>query len=107
MCSSANLPQWKACITAVGVKKHCCHQLRKPLPGPFHFSPGSLLRLLILNNIGFLAFELYVIDLYSAIDNVWRRQQKPTPVLSPGKSDGWRSLVGYSPQVCKELDMTE
>ena len=27
----------------------------------------------------------------------WRRQWHPTPVLSPGKSHGWRSLVGYSP----------
>ena len=24
-----------------------------------------------------------------------------------GKSHGWRSLVGCSPRVCKELDMTE
>ena len=27
----------------------------------------------------------------------WRRQWQPTPVLLPGKSYGWRSLVGYSP----------
>ena len=27
----------------------------------------------------------------------WRRQWHPTPVLLPGKSHGWRSLVGYSP----------
>ena len=26
-----------------------------------------------------------------------RRQWHPTPVLLPGKSYGWRSLVGYSP----------
>ena len=31
----------------------------------------------------------------------------PTPVLLPGKSHGRRSLVGYSPQGHKELDMTE
>ena len=30
-----------------------------------------------------------------------------TPVLLPGKSHGQRSLVGYSPWVHKELDMTE
>ena len=29
--------------------------------------------------------------------NIWRRQWHPTPVLLPGKSHGWRSLVGYSP----------
>ena len=37
----------------------------------------------------------------------WRRKWQPTPVLLPGESRGWRSLVGYSPLVCKESDMTE
>ena len=27
----------------------------------------------------------------------WRRQGHPTPVLLPGKSHGWKSLVGCSP----------
>ena len=36
-----------------------------------------------------------------------RRQLQPTPVLLPGKSHGWRSLVGYSPWSHKESDMTE
>ena len=27
----------------------------------------------------------------------WRRQWHPTPVLLPGKSHGWRSLIGCSP----------
>ena len=27
----------------------------------------------------------------------WRRRWHPTPVLLPGKSHGWRSLVGCSP----------
>ena len=31
----------------------------------------------------------------------------PTPVLLPGKSHGWRSLVGCSPWNRKELDTTE
>ena len=26
----------------------------------------------------------------------WRRKWKPTPVLLPGKSHGWRSLIGYT-----------
>ena len=30
-------------------------------------------------------------------DQSWRRQWHPTPVLLPGKSHGWRSLVGCSP----------
>ena len=35
------------------------------------------------------------------------RQWHPTPVLLPGKSHGWRSLVGCSPWGCEELDTTE
>ena len=38
---------------------------------------------------------------------VWRRQWHPTPVLLPGKSHRWRSLVGYTPWGCKESDTTE
>ena len=36
-----------------------------------------------------------------------RRQWHPTPVPLPGKSHGWRSLVGCSPWGRKELDTTE
>ena len=32
---------------------------------------------------------------------------QPTPVFLPGESHGQRSLVGYSPWGCKELEMTE
>ena len=32
---------------------------------------------------------------------------QPTPVFLPGESHGQRSLVGYSPQGRKELNMTE
>ena len=38
---------------------------------------------------------------------IWRRQWQPTPVLLPGKSHGWKSLVGCSPWGRKELDTTE
>ena len=38
---------------------------------------------------------------------VKRAQWHPTPVLLPGKSHGWRSLVGCSPWGRTELDMTE
>ena len=41
------------------------------------------------------------------LSNVPRRQWHPTPVLLPGKSHGWRSLVGYSPWGRSEWDMTE
>ena len=38
---------------------------------------------------------------------LWRRQWHPTPVLLPGKSHWWRSLVGCSPCGHKESDTTE
>ena len=34
----------------------------------------------------------------------WRRAWQPTPGFLPGKSHGQRSLMGYSPYDCKELD---
>ena len=36
-----------------------------------------------------------------------RRQWQPIAVLLPGKSHGWRSLVGRSPWAHEEWDMTE
>ena len=42
-----------------------------------------------------------------SLEKIWRRQWQPTPVLLPGKSHGWRSLVGCSPWGCKESDTTE
>ena len=38
---------------------------------------------------------------------MWRKQWQPTPVLLPGKSHEWRSLVGCSPWGREESDMTE
>ena len=37
----------------------------------------------------------------------WGRKWQPTPVFLRRDFDGWRSLMGYSPWGCKELDMTE
>ena len=34
----------------------------------------------------------------------WRRKWQPTPVFLPGKSHGWKSLVGYSPWDHKESE---
>ena len=44
---------------------------------------------------------------YMKVAYNWRRQWHPTPVLLPGKSHGWRSLVGCSPWGRQESDMTE
>ena len=40
-------------------------------------------------------------------DPLEKEKMQPTPVFLLGKSHGQRSLVGYSPCGCKELDMTE
>ena len=44
---------------------------------------------------------------YLTAHQLQRRQWHPTPVLLPGKSRGWRSLVGCSPWGREELDTTE
>ena len=38
---------------------------------------------------------------------LWSRKWKLIPVFLPWKFHGQRSLLGYSPWGCKELDMTE
>jgi len=39
------------------------------------------------------------------VENIpWRRKWRPTSVFLPGKHHGQKSLVGYSPWDCKELD---
>ena len=38
---------------------------------------------------------------------LWRSKWLPTPVFLPWEFHGQRSLAGYSPWICKELDMTE
>ena len=42
---------------------------------------------------GFVIYDVYYVEVCS----LWRRQWHPAPVLLPGKSHGWRSLVGCSP----------
>ena len=49
--------------------------------------------------------QLMIIWVISSFER--RRQWHPTPVLLPGKSHGWRSLVGCSPWGCEESDTTE
>ena len=40
-------------------------------------------------------------------EDPWRRAWLPTPVFLPGEFHEQRSLAGYRPWGCKELDMTE
>ena len=42
-------------------------------------------------------FHLYKVRITLYYKGCRRRQWHPTPVLLPGKSHGWRSLVGCSP----------
>ena len=56
--------------------------------GPFR-SEGIMLG---ITNFG---VEAWVCNLLAM--SFGRRQWHPTPVLLPGKSHGWRSLVGCSP----------
>ena len=37
----------------------------------------------------------------------WRREWQSTPIFLPGEFHGQKSLVGYIPYDCKELDTTE
>ena len=41
------------------------------------------------------------------LEKEMRRKWQSTPALLPGKSHGWRSLIGHSPWGRKESDMTE
>ena len=52
-------------------------------------------------------FMLVNKNLMQSSCDIRRRQWHPTPVLLPGKSHGWRSLVGCSPWGHKESDRTE
>ena len=47
------------------------------------------------------------LQIRSSIPFFWRRRWHPTPVLLPGKSHGWRSLVGCSPWGREESDTTK
>ena len=38
---------------------------------------------------------------------LWRKEWQSSPVFLPRESHGQRSLVGYGPQGCKELHMTD
>ena len=46
------------------------------------------------------------LSFFISYSQYWRRKRQPTAVFLPGKSHGWRSLVGNSHGVA-ESDMTE
>ena len=65
---------------------------------------GKTIALTIWTSVGKLMSLLF--NMLSRLV-IWIRQWLPTPVLLPGKSHGWRNLVGYCPWGCKESDTTE
>ena len=68
---------------------------------PISLSKISSKSIHVVTKAGFPSFYSWVVI------QCWRRQWHPTPVLLPGKSQGWRSLVGCSPWGRAESDMTE
>ena len=66
---------------------------------------------LIINGSGLGLYSIIakgLWDIWTVVGHkTQRRQWHPTPVLLPGKSHEWRSLVGCSPWGRKELDTTE
>ena len=59
------------------------------------------------NDPGKILISDWKTNLRNGVLDYRRRQWHPTPVLLPGKSHGWRSLVGCSPWGREESDMTE
>ena len=88
-----------------------------------NFSLKSLLTLCLwpVSRVLFIYIYVLLIFIFNGADGVailfssitafwgknWRRKWQPTPVLLPGKSHGWRSLVGYSPWGRQESETTE
>ena len=54
-----------------------------------------------------LKYRIMYYNLTFTMTNIWIRKWHPTPVLLPGKSHGWRNLVGCSPWGREESDTTE
>ena len=83
---------WGSKITADG---DCSHEIKR------HLLLGVAQRINICLHCGRPGFNPGVGKIS------WRRKWQPTPIFLPGKSHGWRSLVGSSPWGCKESDTTE
>ena len=59
------------------------------------------------SNLSILSFVASAFGVSIPSSDNRRGHWHPTPVLSPGKSHGWRNLVGCSPWGRTESDMTE
>ena len=99
-----------------GVKHLIFQSLVLPVSIPFSSIPGAYLYDLPTSTSGFPwwlsskepAYQCRRCGFNSWVRKMpWRKKRQPTPVFLLGKSHGQRNLVGYSPWVCKESDMTE
>ena len=89
-----------------------CHFCPLHIAGPFHLIfKKYFAKYPTLNHSGLLISHCFektmVFNNKSSQFILWRRQWHPTPVLLPGKSHGWRSLVGCRPWGREESDTTE
>ena len=73
-----------------------CHTLILPsiFPSSRVFSNGSALHIRWPKSWSF-SFNISSSNEYSGLISFQRRQWHPTPVLLPGNSHGWRSLLGF------------
>ena len=73
--------------------------------GPYCASVmASLVAQMVMN---LLACNVGNPGLIPGLEIPWRRKWRPISVFLPGKFHGQRSMVGYSPRGCRELDMNE
>ena len=113
VCVSPELPRQNFASTPRGLRPHFDTLNGLTL---FHDDLLSAGCSLIMLNIylswphSFIAcYRLYIMLMYIMyfLYPLWRRQWQPTPVLLPGKSHGWRSLVGCRLWGCTESATTE
>ena len=98
ICFSQSVSQFSGTVMSNSLRPHELQHIRPPRPSPtagVYPNPCSLSR------------WCHPAISSSAAPFYWRRQWHPTPVLLPGKSHGWRSLVGCSPRGREESDTTE
>ena len=68
-----------------------------------YMTTGKTIALTRRTSVGKVMSRLLILSRFV----IGRRQWQPTPVLLPGKSHGWRNLVGWSPWGHEESDKTE
>ena len=75
---------------------------------PPYESPVTCIPNLLGLSVSHVTFQEQLLRVFFSLFRIPQRRRKwhPTPVLLPGKSRGWKSLVGYSPRGHEESDTT-